>query len=144
MKRADEAVALLDEGYNCAQSVLAAFADTLDLDLETALRLADPFGGGMMMSGGPCGAVTGALLVLGLGHGGTAADDDESNERVRELTREFHRRFRARRGTASCTELLGADISRPEVFAQAQTDEIFADTCPDSVRAAAEILVDML
>ncbi len=144
MGRADTAVALLDEGYNCAQAVLAAFAETLDLDLKTALRLTDPFGGGMMLTGGPCGAVTGALLVLGLSRGGTVADDDEANERVRELTREFHRRFRERRGTASCTELLGADISRPETFAQAQADEIFADTCPDSVRAAAEILVDML
>jgi C_GCAxxG_C_C family probable redox protein len=144
MERVETAVALLDEGYNCAQAMLTAFADSLGLDRQMALRLTDPLGSGMMLNGGPCGAVSGALLVLGMKHGGIAADDDASNERVRELAREFHRRFRARRGTVSCTELLGVDLSRPEVFAQAQADEIFADTCPDSVRAAAEILVDML
>ncbi len=44
----------------------------------------------------------------------------------------------------NCTELLGVDISQPEAFARAQAEDTFAGTCPDSVRAAAEILVDML
>lgn len=144
MKRADEAVALLDEGYNCAQSVLAVFAESLGLDRDTALRLTDSLGAGMNLSDGPCGAVSGALLALGLAHGGIAADDDDSNERVRDLAREFHRRFSERRGAASCTRLLGLDISNPDAFAKARDEDLFAGTCPDSVRAAAEILDDML
>jgi len=144
MERADAAVALLDEGYNCAQSVLAVFAEPLGLDRDTALRLTDPLGAGMNLSGGPCGAVNGALLALGLAHGGPAADDDASNERVRKLARDFHGRFRERCGAAACGELLGRDISGPDAFARAQEEEIFPDTCPACVRAAAEILEDML
>lgn len=56
----------------------------------------------------------------------------------------YIRRFRARRASISCTELLGADLSSPEGFAQAKADDVFAGTCPDCVRIASEILVDML
>jgi len=144
VQRIETAAALFDAGYNCAQSVLAAFAPTLGTDRDEALRLADPLGGGMMLTDGPCGALNGALLVLGLRYGGTRPDDDAANERVRNLSREFIRRFRERRRSTSCTELLGVDISQPEGFARAQAEDIFAGTCPDSVRAAAGILVEML
>ncbi len=142
--RIESAAVLLDEGYNCAQSVLAAFAPSLGLDRDTALRLAKSLGGGMMLTDGPCGALNGALQVIGLRHGGVAPDDDEASEHMRELSREFIRRFRERRGSASCTELLGVDISKPDEFNRAKDEDIFAGTCPDSVRAAAEILIEML
>ena len=58
----------------------------------------------------------------------------------------YHYGFSGRQEPESrnCTELLGVDISQPEAFARAQAEDTFAGTCPDSVRAAAEILVDML
>ena len=55
------------EGYNCAQSVVAAFLDKLNLTKEQAMAMAGGFGGGV---GGThcemCGAVSGAVLVLSL------------------------------------------------------------------------------
>ena len=62
------------EGFSCSQSVLAAFAPELGLDADAALRVSAAFGGGMGRTGGPCGAVTGALMVLGLKYGATVAD----------------------------------------------------------------------
>lgn len=53
-------------GYNCAQSVLYAFAPDLGLDGETALKVATGLGAGMARRGEVCGAVTGGILVLGL------------------------------------------------------------------------------
>lgn len=59
---------LLDEGFNCSQIVLSSFAEDLGLDSEMANKVATCFGGGMG-SGDTCGAVTGALMVLGLKYG---------------------------------------------------------------------------
>jgi C_GCAxxG_C_C family probable redox protein len=142
--RVDAAVALFDEGYNCAQSVFAAFAPSFGVDRDMALRLTNTLGAGMNLSDGPCGALNGALHVLGLRHGGTAPDDEAADERLRELSRDLIRRFRERCPSASCTKLLGIDISTPEGFARAKAADMFAGTCPDSVRAASEILLEML
>ena len=68
MTRMEETEALrarTDVHYNCCQSVLVPFADLCGLDKETAFRLGANFGSGMR-HGSTCGAVTGALMVLGL------------------------------------------------------------------------------
>ena len=54
-----------DVHYNCAQSILCAYADELGLDQDTAFNLGFNFGSGMK-NGGTCGVVTGSLMVLGL------------------------------------------------------------------------------
>ena len=51
--------------YNCCQSVLIPFCRECGISEETAYRLGSQFGGGMKM-GSVCGAVTGALMVLGM------------------------------------------------------------------------------
>lgn len=58
--RADPAV-----HYNCCQAVLVTFADRLGLTPEQANALGAHFGSGMR-HGSTCGAVSGALMVLGL------------------------------------------------------------------------------
>ena len=63
------AVSTFAANYSCAQSVLSAFANQFGLPVQTALKLASPFGGGIARRGETCGAVTGALLVLGLARG---------------------------------------------------------------------------
>lgn len=44
---AEKAMDYFSQGYNCAQSVVTAFNDKLNLDFETALKLSSSFGGGM-------------------------------------------------------------------------------------------------
>lgn len=68
MSYAERAVALHQAGSNCAQSVLGSCCKQFHLDAETAYRLGAFFGGGMRM-GETCGAVTGALMALGLQFG---------------------------------------------------------------------------
>lgn len=75
MTRMEETEALrarTDVHYNCCQSVLVPFADLCGLDKETAFKLGANFGSGMR-HGSTCGAVTGALMVLGLA--GKGADE---------------------------------------------------------------------
>ena len=62
-KRQDKAVELFKMGYNCSQSVLGAFADLYDLDMEQALRLSCSFGGGIGRMREVCGAASGMFMV---------------------------------------------------------------------------------
>ena len=57
--------AITDIHYNCAQAVVLPFAKALGLPEKEIYDLAVHFGGGMKM-GATCGAVTGALMALGL------------------------------------------------------------------------------
>ena len=72
-----------DIHYNCAQGVLAAFAGELGVDDQTAFLMGANFGSGRRM-GSPCGAVTGALMVLGLAGAGTGPEAKELLRKVRE------------------------------------------------------------
>jgi C_GCAxxG_C_C family probable redox protein len=130
------------EGFSCSQSVLAAFAPELGLDAETALRVAAGFGGGMGRTGHTCGAVTGALMVLGLKHGATVPDA-AAKERPYAQAREFMARFEARHGATACADLLGVNIGMPEGLAAAREANLFKTTCPALVASAAAILEEM-
>jgi hypothetical protein len=69
MSRIEEAVACFAEGFSCAQAVCAVYGPLYGMEREMALRAAGAFGGGMGRSGQTCGAVTGAMIVIGLKHG---------------------------------------------------------------------------
>ena len=66
MDHAEEAKRLFLEGYNCAQAVFCAFCDLTGVDVDAAARMASSFGGGMGRLREVCGAVSGALLALGM------------------------------------------------------------------------------
>jgi C_GCAxxG_C_C family probable redox protein len=59
-------------GYNCAQSVLSVLAPDLGLHQDTAMKLSSPFGSGIAYMQETCGAVTGALMAIGLKYGKTS------------------------------------------------------------------------
>ena len=142
--RVDQAVAMFEGGYSCAQALLATYGPDHGLDRETALRIASPLAGGLSRTDGPCGAGTGALLVLGLVLGPTAPDDDRGRDRIRGLTQEFLRRYAASRGSTFCTDILGHNLSLPGVAEKVKDQGLSAEPCPQAVRAAAEILETLL
>ena len=114
-ERVEQAVTMFIDGHSCAQSLLAVYGPAFGIERETALRLAAPLGGGMSRTDGPCGAATGALLVLGLKFGHAHPEDDAAAERVRNLTRDFLDRYRERKGSTMCTDILGHNLSVPGV-----------------------------
>jgi C_GCAxxG_C_C family probable redox protein len=144
VERIAQAVEMFRQEYSCAQSLLAVYGPEYGLDRATALRLAAPLGGGVSRTDGTCGAVSGAVLVLGLARGFTAPDDEAGHERIRALTREFLDRYRARRGATLCTDLLGENFSLPGVAERVAETGLTQQVCPDLVRTAAEILEELL
>lgn len=144
MSRVEEAVACFKEGFICSQAVLSAYSVQLGLDCDTALKIADDFGGGMGRMGETCGAVTGAFMVIGLKHGRTAVEDVQAHETTYGLVNEFVRRFKSRNGSVVCRELLSCDISTPEGLQSARQQNLFAMICLGYVRDAAEIIEEIL
>jgi C_GCAxxG_C_C family probable redox protein len=138
--RVADAVATFGQGFNCAQAVLAAFSERYGLDRTTAKKLATAYGGGMASSGATCGAVTGALMVIGLAHGRTEIADMAARARTYALTRQLWKEFQDLHGSIACRELLGVDISTPEGTKAAQQAGLFRELCPCLVRDAAAIV----
>ena len=48
MSKGDIAKQNFMNGYNCSQAVLLAFCEDFGLEKETALKISEPFGGGIM------------------------------------------------------------------------------------------------
>ncbi len=143
-ERVELAVTMFIDGYSCAQSLLAVYGPSLGVEREAALRLAAPLGGGMSRTDGPCGAATGALLVLGLRHGHTHPEDETGAEKIRDLSQEFLRRYDERKGSTMCTDILGHNLSRPGVPEKVNEGQLSLETCPDAVRTAAQLLEEYL
>ena len=114
------------------------------MDRELALKVAGAFGGGMARMGETCGAVTGALMVIGLKHGMTKSEDGEARDKTYDLVREFVARFKDRHGSIVCRELLGCDINKPEERQAAQEQGILDTLCSTFVRDAAKIIEHIL
>lgn len=140
MTPTESAVARFKEGFACSQAILEAFAPALGLERTLALKVAAGFGGGMGRTGGTCGAVTGAILVLGLRFGTTDLSDRTARETTYAKVAEFIREFEARHRTVVCRELLGCDIGTPQGLAEAREKGLFTTQCPHYVRDAAELL----
>jgi C_GCAxxG_C_C family probable redox protein len=128
-------------GFNCAQAVFSTFAKHYGLDEQTALKISAAFGAGMARRGDTCGAVTGALMALGLARLGTQAEDKERNY---QLAQEFMRSFSGKHGSLLCRELIGCDLGTPDGRQQAQDSGITKTLCPMLVREAVEILQHLL
>jgi C_GCAxxG_C_C family probable redox protein len=144
MTKPDRALSLFREGFSCSQAVAAAFAEDLGLDRDMALRLSQPFGGGIARRADWCGAVTGALLVIGLKHGRDKAKDEAARDRTYALVRKFVDAFTARHGHFRCKDLLGCDIGTPEGQKKAEDLNLHKTRCEDYVRDAAAMLEEIL
>jgi C_GCAxxG_C_C family probable redox protein len=129
---------------NCAQTVLLTYGIPEGVDEETVLRLATPFGSGFVEQGEVCGAVTGAVMVIGLRHGMTNIGDSEAAIKAYDLAGKFIEKFKERNNSILCKELLGYDISSPMGVKIAQEMKLVKELCPGFIRDAAEILEEIL
>ena len=133
---------IYDFGESYRAPVFSHFAEELDLDEETALKIAAGFGGGMH-KGDMCGTVTGGLMVLGLKYGFCEPNDAVGKDLMNQKAMEYERRIQeVDEGCLRCREMLGVDPSTPEGKAQAMN--IIPKKCPQLVVNACKILEEML
>ena len=108
MDHAAKARALFLSGYNCAQSVVGAFAEEIGLPMDTLMRLTSSFGGGMGGMRDACGAVTGMFMVAGLLYGYEEPGDDEEKKAHYARVRSLAEGFKAKYDTIICRDLLAS------------------------------------
>ena len=94
-------------GCNCAQAVLCTFAKELGLDNSTAMKIAQPLGGGMCRMREVCGTVSGMLMALGLAEGTSDTSDKDAKDSVYKHGQALAGEFKKSNGSIICRELLG-------------------------------------
>ena len=140
----DAAITKFREGYNCSQSVLYAHCTDLNLDTNTALRLACGFGAGMGRKEEVCGAISGGILVLSLRHGRGEKDDRSATEATYAKTRELMERFQQRHSTYICRQLLSnCDLTTAEGQRSFKENDYLNRVCIPCVESVMTILEEI-
>ena len=146
MTHQEKALALFHEGYNCAQAVFTAFSEDMEVDEKFALRLASSFGGGMGRMREVCGAVSGALMVLGTLKGYDSLEDRNAINGHYAVVQNFAGQFREIHDSIICRDLLKlrqGELSTPSPTIR--TDAFYQERpCDRCIADAVAILESML
>lgn len=142
--RREQAASIFSQGFNCAQAVFSAYAPLQGLEEATALRIAGGLGAGMGRLQEVCGAVTGAILLIGLKYGKVQPDDNAARERTYQKVRELVDQFRRIHGSINCRELLGCNLNTEEGQRYAREHNLFDLRCEQYVRDAATLVEPLL
>ena len=146
-KQGDAAYAWFLKGYNCSQSVVAAFAPQLGLTEETALRLSAGFGAGIGRMREVCGAFCGVVTVLSMVYADPADPKDKS--RMYALVQQAAEQYRARNGGGSIIgrELLAKAGAAPAggTAAEDRTADYYKKRpCPELCRLCADLCTEFI
>lgn len=122
-ERADIAVQMKKNGYNCCEAVTASFADVEGIDAEIMKKVSSGFGAGMGCMEATCGALAGAVMVAGVLQNGSGTV---------QKSMEILENFEKKSGATICRELKG--IGTGKVLCE----------CNDCVRNAVYALAEAL
>ena len=143
--RGDVATAKFFSGYNCAQSIVYAFSDTLGLDKDLALKVACGFGAGMGRKQEVCGAVSGGIMVIGWKYGRGESDERKVMDLAYVKVRALMDRFSEKHGTFICRKLVGeCEFTTDEGQKMYKERDLLHKICVPCVVSVAEILEDIL
>ena len=127
------------EGYNCAEAIVRTFRDGMKADIsDEALRMASGFGGGLGHAGCMCGALSGAVMVLGMLQG--RVNKEQSRGPIYASAQEFHGVFKDKFGATCCRVLNPHPFGSKEhlrncIKITAGTAEILASYIDDKMKA---------
>ena len=128
-----------EEGYNCTMAVMSALLELADGDPLDYLALAAPFGAGTARAGLTCGALTGAVMALGMLKGPKVYKDREAKEEAYRLSAPVVEGFVKRMGSALCAEITGLDIATKEGQRRFVEEGTLEKKCVPAVELAARL-----
>lgn len=145
-QRIRKAEELFMQGFNCSQSVVAAFADIYGYTEEQALRMSAGFGGGIGRLRLSCGAFNALALLAGLDCGSVTPGDREGKSYNYKVVQELAARFKEKHGSLICAELLKLKKGAPLTYeASERTAEYYKQRpCVNQIISAARIYCDYL
>jgi C_GCAxxG_C_C family probable redox protein len=132
-----------NKDYNCAQSVLLTMQEYYGIPKNQLVpKIATAFGGGIGRRGSLCGALTGAIMAIGLRHGTNKTVLIEK-EKAYEIALKFYDQFVKECGSPFCRELIGYDLTNPEEREKLRKSNVRDEKCSYFVKKAVEILIGL-
>ena len=131
-QRAERALSLKKQGYNCAQSVVCAYSELFGVDEKTAFRISEGFGGGMGGLQETCGAVTAMFMLAGLTAEETNLESPNTKIETYKKVKHLAQTFKNKNKSIICKELNGL------------TGNIPLRTCEDCIKDACEIFEESI
>jgi C_GCAxxG_C_C family probable redox protein len=139
----EKAADYFKQDYNCAQSVLLAMQEYYDIPKNELIpRIATAFGGGIGRRGSICGALTGAIMSIGLKYG-TDKTVLIEKEKAYKIALKFYDQFAKECGSPFCKELIGFDLTDPEDLEKLRKSDVREEKCSRFVRKAVGILISL-
>lgn len=120
-----------DLGYNCAQSVALTYADLVDMAPEHLFKITEGFGLGGGNMQGTCGAISGAIALIGLLNSCGDLEHPSTKAQTYALGREILERFKAQNGSVLCHELKGVGTGK------------VLRSCPDCIMDACQLFEEL-
>jgi C_GCAxxG_C_C family probable redox protein len=144
-EKSTEAVETFSKNFNCAQSVLSVFSDELNISKNDCFKIATPFGSGVAYRQEMCGAVTGALMAIGMKYGMGENDTRDQKSYTYDITTHYISEFKKLHGSICCRDLLdGIDMSTPEGYSKVLELNLFRTHCSEYIRSAVLICEKIL
>jgi len=135
---------LMTEGHVCAESVLLAVCQELDIEIDEKLipRVAFGFAGGIGNTGSVCGAVAGAVMAIALARERGETMEDFMADLA--LVEKFRCRFEAEAGAINCRDLTGLDLTTQEGVEELMSSDIPQRVCFPAVNRAYTMALELL
>ena len=144
MEKAELAISYFQDGYNCAQSVVMAYAEEMGLTLAQAEAIASGFGGGIGGLRDKCGAFSGMVIVAG-GLRGYDKNSAQSKTEYYALIRRLAEKFTDRVGDLNCGTILRSVKVLVQTDPSPRSEQYYATRpCVRLVEIACEILEETL
>ena len=144
MDRAKKALNLFNSGYNCAQAVAGVFSKETGIDKENLFKLTCGFGGGCSRTGQICGALSGAITIIGLKNGNSKSDDKASKEITYSLVQKLTNEFKEKHNSVLCPILIGFDLGTEEGLKAALENEVHTKICGNLVTETVKMVEEII
>jgi C_GCAxxG_C_C family probable redox protein len=131
-ERAKKALEYHKKGYNCSQAVACSFCEEFGVDEETMFRMTEGLGLGMGGMEGTCGAITGAVAVIGAIKSCGDIEKPVSKAATYKLSGELVKRFQEKNQATKCKDLKGIETGK------------VLRSCPGCIEDATAILEEIL
>ncbi|MGN0903024.1 MAG: C-GCAxxG-C-C family protein [Succinivibrio sp.] len=133
------------KGYNCAQSVVLAYAKDLNLDENMLSQLACSFGGGMGRLREVCGAVSGSFMVLGLLYGYSGPEKGALKKEQYQRVQDLAHKFEEINGSIVCRDLLNLSLKHDAPTPEERTEAYYKKRpCKEIIGCAVELLENFI
>jgi C_GCAxxG_C_C family probable redox protein len=129
MNRSQKVLQLFEQGANCAQSILAVYANHKEIDDQLALRIGSGLGGGLGRKQYICGAVNAGAILISMEYGNSYLDEVNKKEKSGKKVNEFLSKIESELGDPNCSKLLNFDISSEAGKKNAKEMGLFEDVC---------------